>query len=259
MADEEQPQQHGRDVKLPTFWKARPEAWFVYAESKFRLKHVETEQEQSDHLLAALPEEVLAQVMDVIEDLPEDTPYTTLKERLLETHTLSNFEKLELLFKAGQLGARKPSQLLNSMLEYCPQGEERGVFFHFMFLQRLPQSLRTLLGEVEHGDPRALAARADRLWACHGKQQQQEVAAVDTEEDGESVAAIRGQGSSGKWQNQKKKKAGQQKKGQQGQQAAKGQTRPTDLARESSGLCFSHWNFGEKAWKCEQPCSWQGN
>jgi len=195
MADEEQPQQHGRDVKLPTFWKARPEAWFVYAESKFRLKHVETEQEQSDHLLAALPEEVLAQVMDVIEDLPEDTPYTTLKERLLETHTLSNFEKLELLFKAGQLGARKPSQLLNSMLEYCPQGEERGVFFHFMFLQRLPQSLRTLLGEVEHGDPRALAARADRLWACHGKQQQQEVAAVDTEEDGESVAAIRGQGS----------------------------------------------------------------
>jgi hypothetical protein len=142
MADEEQPQHHGRDVRLPTLWKATPEAWFVYAESKFRLKHVDTEQEQSDHLLAALPEEVLAQVMDVIEDLPEDTPYTTLKDRLLETHTLSNFEKLEQLFKSGQLGARKPSQLLNSMLEYCPQGEERGVFFHFMFLQRLPQSLR---------------------------------------------------------------------------------------------------------------------
>jgi hypothetical protein len=76
-------------------------------------------------LLAALPEEVLAQVMDVIEDLPEDTPYTTLKERLLETHNLSNFKKLEQLFKSGQLGARKPSQLLNSMLEYCHR-ERRG-------------------------------------------------------------------------------------------------------------------------------------
>jgi hypothetical protein len=114
-----------------------------------------------------------------------DTPYSTLQERLLETHTVSNFEKLELLFKTGQPGARKPSQLLNSMLEYCPQGEERGVFFHFMFLQRLPQSLRTLLGEVEHGDTRALAARADRLWACHGKQQQQEIAVVETEEEAE--------------------------------------------------------------------------
>ncbi len=82
-------------MKLPTFWKVRPEAWFVSAESKFRLKHVDTEQEQSDHLLAALSDEVLAQVMDVIEDLPEDTPYTTLKERLLEKHTLSNFQKLE--------------------------------------------------------------------------------------------------------------------------------------------------------------------
>ncbi len=104
------------------------------------------------------------------------------------------------------------------------------MFFHFMFLQRLPQSLRTLLGEVEHGDPRALAARANRLWACHGKQQQYEVAAVDTEEEAENVAAIRGQASSGKWQNQKKKKGSKQKKGQQEQQAAKIKTRPTDLA-----------------------------
>jgi hypothetical protein len=197
MAEEEQPQQHGRDVKLPTFWKARPE-WFVYGEIKFRLKNVDDEQEQSDHLLAALSEEVLAQAMDVMEYLPEDMPYSTLKEQLLETHTLSNFEKLELLFKTGQLGARKPSQLLNSMLEYCPQGKERGVFFHFMFLQQLPQSLRILLGEVEHGDPRALAARADMLWACHGKQIQQGIAVVETEEKAESVAAIRGQGSSGR-------------------------------------------------------------
>ncbi len=72
------------------------------------------------------------------------------------------------------------------------------MFFHFMFLQRLPQSLRTLLGEVEHGDTRALAVRADRLWACHGKQQQQDIAVVDTEEEGESVAAIRGPLASGR-------------------------------------------------------------
>ncbi len=45
--------------------------------------------------------------------MPEDTPYSTLKERLLKTHTLSSFEKLEQLLK--QLEAHKPSQLLNSM------------------------------------------------------------------------------------------------------------------------------------------------
>jgi hypothetical protein len=52
--------------------------------------------------------------MDGIEDLPEDTPYSTLKERLLMTHTLSKFEQLEQLFKTRQLEARKSCQLLNS-------------------------------------------------------------------------------------------------------------------------------------------------
>jgi hypothetical protein len=71
-----------------------------------------------------------------------------------------------------------------------------------MFLQRLLQSLRTLLGEVECGDPRVLAAGADRLWASYGKQQQ-EIAFVEAEREG--MAAIRGQGSSESWQNQKNK------------------------------------------------------
>jgi hypothetical protein len=70
-----------------------------------------------------------------------------------------------------------------------------------MYLQRLPQSLRTLLGEVEHGDLRTLTARADRLWASYRKQQQK-IAFVEAEKEG--VAAIRGQGSSASWQNQKK-------------------------------------------------------
>jgi hypothetical protein len=60
-----------------------------------------------------------------------------------------------------------------------------------MYLQRLPLFLPTLLGEVEHGDPRAFAARANRLWVCQGKQQQ-EVAAVETEGDTEGMAAIHG-------------------------------------------------------------------
>jgi hypothetical protein len=36
------------------------------------------------------------------------------------------------------LGARKPSELLNHMLELCPRGEEKNKFFLFLFLQRLP-------------------------------------------------------------------------------------------------------------------------
>jgi hypothetical protein len=34
---------------------------------------------------------------------------------------------------------------------------------------------------------------------------------------------------------------------------------PAALARQSAGLCFFHWSFGDKADKCGGICSWQGN
>jgi hypothetical protein len=76
--------------------------------------------------------------MDVVDNIPEDFPYDTLKSRLLETHTLSDHEKLEILYKSEPLGGRKPSQMLASMLAYCPVGMEHTIMFQFLFLQRLP-------------------------------------------------------------------------------------------------------------------------
>ncbi len=34
---------------------------------------------------------------------------------------------------------------------------------------------------------------------------------------------------------------------------------PTCLAQQASGLCRHHWRYGDKAFNCCQPCSWQGN
>ncbi len=34
---------------------------------------------------------------------------------------------------------------------------------------------------------------------------------------------------------------------------------PTWLAQQASGLCRHHWRYGDKAFNCRQPCSWQGN
>jgi hypothetical protein len=129
--------------------------------------------------------------MDVVDSIPEDFPYDTLKSRLLETHTLSDHEKLEILYKSEHLGGRKPSQMLANMLPYCPAGMEQTIMFQFMFLQRLPDTLRTLLGEQEPGDIRSLAARADRLWATHRPQGHDLVAQVGiAEEQPAQVATV---------------------------------------------------------------------
>jgi hypothetical protein len=241
-------------VRLPQFWRTKPTAWFTLAESRFRLHNIGDEQRRFDHLLSSLGDETISEILDAIDDAGgSETPYTILKGRLLETHVLSDFEKLEVLFKLEPLGGRKPSQLLNQMIQYCPDGKEKDVFFHFLFLQRLPLSLRAMLGEVEPGDPRALAARADKLLALNPLPLSP-IAVV--EESAETVAAV----SSTRGGFKNKRGRGQAAtRGGSAPKVNKEGTSPASLARSSSGLCFYHWTFGEKATKCEALCSWQGN
>ncbi len=73
------------------------------------------------------------QVMDVVDNVPEDFPYDMLKTRLLETHTLSDHEKMDVLFKSEPLGGQKQSQMLVSMLAYCPCGMEKTIMFLRIF------------------------------------------------------------------------------------------------------------------------------
>jgi hypothetical protein len=85
-----------------------------------------------------MPEKVLDQMMDAVDNIPEDFPYDTRKSCLLEAHILSDHEKIDVLFKSEPLGNRNPSQMLISMLVYCPAGMEQTIMFQYMFLQRLP-------------------------------------------------------------------------------------------------------------------------
>jgi hypothetical protein len=48
-----------------------------------------------DVVVGLLPHANLRQVMDVIENPHAETPYTTLKSRLVSTHELTKFQRIE--------------------------------------------------------------------------------------------------------------------------------------------------------------------
>jgi hypothetical protein len=193
---EDEPQQPlQRDIKLPPFWTSRPRAWFTYVESRFRLRRITDDQQMFDHVLSA---EMVSQVIDVVDALPAAGQYEFFKNKLLNIHQLSDYEKFDMLVKMEPMGGR--SQLLHAMLEFCPLGMERHLSFHYFFMQHLPQALRTQLGEVQPGDPRALAVRADRLWSVHSTKAAGTVAVADGQEEppAASIAAVRGGSSRGR-------------------------------------------------------------
>ncbi len=165
--------------------------------------------------------------------------------------------------KMETLGGRKPSQLLHAMLEFCPLGMERHLSFHYFFMQRLPQALQTQLGEVQPGDPRALAVRADRLWSVHTTKAAGTVAVADGQEDppAASIAAVRGAGGRGLGGRIRGRGAARGAAKAAAATAAPtvvtaAEPTPSDLARIGSGLCFFHWTFADKATKCVTPCMW---
>ena len=100
---------------------------------------------------------------------PRFDPYTELKTRLLDAHQLTDYQRVDQLLKMGDLGARRPSELLAAMLELCPCGQETSRFFTHLFLCPLPAELRIMLGEDDHQDVRLLITKADKLWAMHSQ------------------------------------------------------------------------------------------
>jgi hypothetical protein len=118
----------------------------------FRLRGINDEQQKFDHVLSALPAEMVSQVIHLLDTLPQTNPYEYFKTQLLDIHQLSYYEKFDMLTKIEPMGGRKPSQLLHAMLEFCLVEIEKHLYFHYFFMQRLPQALRKQLGEVQPGD-----------------------------------------------------------------------------------------------------------
>ncbi len=247
---------HPSKLTLPAFWISEPAAWFALGVAKFRTSNITSQRVMFDLLVAALPEKNLSQVMDIIKNIPAVNPFEFLKLRLLEAHVLSDQEKMDVLFQLGPLGDRKPSQLLASKLSVCPSGMEVQPVFQYLFLQRLPKTLRTLLGEQECGDIRALAALAYRLWPSH-KLQPHEVMAVQEPVGGsggeQQVAAVQPK------KKQFKKKTGGGSSGGGASSGNGGILSHAEQARVGSGLCFKHFCYGAAARGCTKPCNWSGN
>jgi hypothetical protein len=114
-----------------------------------------------------------------------------------------------------------------------------------------------MLGDDPGHDARALAAKADKLWAYHSHQQPNAVAAVaaagSDEEEESQIAAVRG-AAKGCPQRAGQSGPGGNKKGGGGNGKGAGPS-PASLARNSSGLCIFHWRFGDKAHTASPPAA----
>jgi len=240
-----------RNFKLPEYWPHAPDLWFSRSELRFEVVGICNERDKFAHVVEALNYDSLKMVKDLLLFPPQFQPYQTLKSRLLLATQLTPIQMAEKLMKAGDLGDRRPSQLLASLLEFCPPGEENTSFFRASFLMRLPADIRGHLDGREDGDLKELAAKADRHWCNRSASFTATVAAAvsvdsDSESAGEPVAAIGSQQQAG-GQKKQWKKGGKQSGGQK--------QKARDFSLKQLTLCWRHQRFGKFANFCDDQAN----
>ncbi len=123
--------------------------------------------------------------------------------------------------------------------------------------------LRIMLGEDDVDDLLAISLKADKLWSIHNHQQHGVVASLSStfETPADTVAVVKQSflakqhdGGHGKGTTH----SGAGHSSSLNPLAAVYSPPPSSLARQSVGLCFYHWSFGEKATKCDGVCSLLG-
>ena len=153
-------------VKLPPFWCENPRLWFAQAESQFATRAVTVSLTKYHYVVSSLTQEAAARVMNLVESVPPGSdPYGVLKEALLSTFSLSEYQRAEAIANLPPLSDRKPSQLLAQLKILLPPNHPECFLVRHAFLSRLPEHVRTSVIK-EKGSLDEIALLADTLMAA---------------------------------------------------------------------------------------------
>ena len=209
-------------LQLPAFWEERPTQWFLHIEAIFRLRRLQDDDDKFNYVVAALTSNATTKLTGLLTHPPTKDKYTVIKNRLLRAFVLSETERANRLFAINGLGSRTPSELKEYIDELVGEDGPAFVFKHFI-LRQLPPNVRAALANTPADDLDGYIEEADRVYlATRGSG-----ASYNP-----SFPAYQGK----KWDTNRK-------------------TRPPAAA--PSGMCRLHAKYGQRANKCEPPCSFQ--
>jgi hypothetical protein len=161
-ADAVQPVDANRSnsMKLPPFWREDIELWFAQMEFAFDAARITSTKTKFQYAMAELDHSALQAVRDLVVN-PGQTPYETLRERLVAEYSASATEKVRQLLQTARLGDQKPSQFLR-YLKNLAGGVATDELIKTLWLRALPLRTQEILAVVASAELDDLAKLADQ-------------------------------------------------------------------------------------------------
>lgn len=225
-------------VQLPPFWSYEPELWFLQVEAQFKIFQIKSSHAKANHIVAALSQETLKAVSDL---LPTND-YETLKTSILQRCSLSNSEKIRKLLTNQGHDEKRPSQLLRDLKTLAGNNVADEILKE-IWMQRLPSHIQTVL-QVSSENLDKLGILADNIASIV----QPEILATSSRDE---IEVLRNEVQILK--NELKQLNMQQKPRLNSPRNKPSSTSPT------SNCCWYHQKFGHRARRCQPPCSYQEN
>lgn len=131
-------------IKIPPFWKADPELWFLQVEAQFATASIRADLSKYNHIVGKLDTDTLTAVSDIVKNPPDANKYQALKTRLTNQFMESDRQKLKTLFGDLTLNDEKPSDLLRKMKDKsCRKVADD--LMQELWNNRLPQQIQAIL------------------------------------------------------------------------------------------------------------------
>ncbi|XP_064458869.1 uncharacterized protein LOC135369138 [Ornithodoros turicata] len=273
---------HHYAIRLPPFWSHNPTVWFLQVECQFALSGITSQLAKFRHAVSVLPQEVAAQLIDVLTAPPAANPYDALKAALLERTTASERKRFQELLSAEDLGDRRPTELLRHMQNLLG---ERAVtfdasFLKQLFLQRLPPTVQMILTSASTLSLPELALLADKVMevaphsisaippaaitnppirphpqACPPTALPPADPIVQLREDLERLSAMVASAVA-----PRSPRPRHRSPRRFGSRSSSRRRSPRRTAEDPPiGPCWYHQRFGTEARRCTRPCTWSGN
>lgn len=247
-------------VKVPPFWADEPELWFAQLEGQFILSNITQDSTRYYYVLAHLDPCYATHVKDVIRSPPNEGKYLKLKEELIKRLSESKEKKLKQLFMHEEMGDRKPSQFLRHLRNLAGPSVADDIL-RTLWTGRLPAALQTVVALQSKLPLDDIAELADRVHEIATPMPFHNVASASSSSSSTQITINELNAQICELTKQVAKLSTQVYRGSRSRSrsrhgGSRHRTRSGHRQRPANHQqCWYHFNFGAKANKCQQPCT----
>lgn len=254
------------NIKLPPFWPNSPAAWFVQTEAQFQIGRITSDMSKYNYVVASLPQDVAESILDILVSPPENNHYSQLKTTLINRHSLSIERRVKKLISDEEMGDKRPSDFYRTLKQLAgTSGTVSDELIRNIWTSRLPHLISIALIPQKDLTIDNVLPVADQVWEAL---QTSHVSSIGESSNRNPVrTSIPNPSGNDKYNNLENQISelramiaqmnvhNERSRSRDRSQNWRSRSNSRRRFNPKGNLCWFHYKFGDKARRCNAPCS----